>query len=450
MSRRRQQPNPPTSEAGDPIEHDVLIIGAGIAGINTAYRLKTNLPHLTFTILEARPSIGGTWDIFRYPGVRSDSDMYTYGFAWHPWRLRALGEGEEIMAYLREAVAKHGLDDQIKLNHKVVGADWSSDTKRWTVRVEHGGKTKSYVSRWLVHGTGAVQPDRPFPAVIPGIDNFKGQVLHPQFWPADRYHDDSYYKDKKVVIIGSGSTAITLLPALVERGAAKVTMLQRSPSHVASIPNPETIPAGIVGRLLPLTWLVWLRRLMSHALMWLIHFTCANFPSTARRSIQDAARRQLPAHIPVDPHFDPSYNPWDQRLCLAKEGDFFAALRGGKADVVTGTIKTVTPGGIKLDDGSKIDADVIVTATGWILRFGGGIPVSVDGGGPVAWHEKLLWNRAMAQDVPNMFFMWGYTNVSWTLGVDTTATIMCRVIQKMEGQGARTAVPRTAAGGGGV
>ncbi|KAG8164075.1 hypothetical protein KVR01_005993 [Diaporthe batatas] len=443
MSRQRQTNTQPARSivpsAGEPISYDVLVVGAGIAGINTAYRLKTQMPHLSFTVLEARDEIGGTWDLFRYPGVRSDSDMYTFGFAWHPWRRRVLGDGDEIMAYLHESVSKYGLEEYLKLGHKVVKADWTSAAQRWTVQVDHKGQPKTYAAKWLVLGPGLFEYDKPFPAVIPGIDKFKGKVFHPQHWPAG-----FDYTDKKVVIIGSGATAITMLPAMVAGGAKNVTMLQRSPSHIAAMPNPDNRPSG-PGRLLPFTTLIWLRRMTWFGLMWMIHFMCAKFPGTMRRSIADNTRKQLPAHIPLDPHFVPSYNPWDQRLCLDKDGEFFAALRSGKADVVTATIKTVTAGGIELDGGSTLDADIIVTATGWILRFGGGIPISVDNK-PTRWQEKLLWNKAMVQDVPNMFFMWGYTNAAWTLGVDSTATIMCRVLKHMEREGTRVVVPKTRPG----
>ena len=440
MSRRRQAnahtaaPSAPAS--GEPIAHDILVVGAGIAGINTAYRLKTKMPHLSFTVLEARDNIGGTWDIFKYLGVRSDSDMYTFGFAWNPWRHRALGDGDEIMSYLHECVSTYGLEGHLNLSHKVVKADWSYGAQRWTIHVDHKGQPKTYVARWLVFSTGLFDYEKPAPAIITGIENFQGKVLHPQFWPAD--YD---YADKKVVIIGSGATAITMLPAMVKGGAKKVTMLQRSASHVATIPAPDNNPS-LLGRLLPFAGIVWLRRITWFGIMWLIQFMCAHFPSAVGRYIASEARKQLPAKVPVDPHFLPSYNPWEQRLCIAKDGDFFSVFHTGKADVVTTTIKTVTAGGIELNDGATLDADVIVTATGGTMCFAGNIPVIVDNE-PVVWHNTLLWNGSMVQDVPNMFFMWGYGNQSWTLGADSTATIMCRVFKYMEWLGSHVAVPRT-------
>lgn len=437
MSRRRQA-NAHTAAAptGETIARDVLIIGAGLAGINTAYRLQTRMPHLNFAILEARSDIGGTWDVFRYPGVRSDSDMYTFGFPWHPWRHKLFGEGHEIMSYLHECLSKYGLHKCLSLNHKVVKADWLSETQRWTVQVDHDGQPKTYASKWLILSTGLFDYYEPFPAVIPGIDNFQGKVIHPLFWPAD--YD---YTGKKMVIIGSGATAIGLLPALAKNGAQHVTMLQRSPSYVVSTPNPDIKP-GLFGRLLPTATLNWLHHISWNVGMALFISMCSRFPSMMRKLITDETRKQLPAKTPLDPHFVPAYNPWEQRLLFSPDGDFYRALHTDKADVVTGTIRTVTADGIRLDDGTALEADVIMTATGWKMNFAGGIPITVDEK-PVEWPTKLLWNGCMVQDVPNLFFNWGYTNAAWTLGADETALIMCRLLKQMEGKDKNLAVPRT-------
>lgn len=439
MSRRRPVnadtaagPTPPS----EPIVHDILIIGAGLSGLNTAYRLQTEMPHLNFTVLEARDDIGGTWDLFRYPGVRSDSDMYTYGFAWHPWRHKLLGDGDEIMSYLHECVSQYGLDKWLNFRHKVVAADWSSKTQRWTIQVDNDGQSKSYVAKWLILSPGLFDHHKPLPAVIPGIDTFQGQVLHPQFWPAD--YD---YTDKKIVIVGSGATAVTILPALAKTGAKHVTMLQRSPSYIVSIPIPNNKPT-LFSRLLPASTFNWLRRMSWNTTMSLVAFMCNRFPSMVRNLIAGETRKQLPAKTPFDPHFVPTYNPWEQRMCYCPDGDFFRALHTDKADVVTGTIKTVTANGIELEDGTNLDADVIVTATGFSLQFAGGVPVTVDQGA-VVWPEKLVWNGSMVQDVPNLFFMWGYTNASWTLGADETALIACRLLKYMERHGVHVAVPKT-------
>ncbi|KAJ4392033.1 hypothetical protein N0V93_005654 [Gnomoniopsis smithogilvyi] len=328
-SRQEYTAVPTTATLDEPIYHDVLIIGAGMAGINMAYRLQTQMPHLSFRVLEARNDIGGTWDFLKYPGLRSDSDMYTYGFVWRPWRHRLLGDGAEILSYLHECVSAFGLDERISFRHKVIKADWSSEMKQWAIQADQNGHTKTYVAKWLV-----LSP---------------GQVIHPQFWPTE--YDST---DKRVIIIGSGATAVTLFPALVQSSQAKqVTVLQRSPSYISSVPNPE-----------------------------------------------------LPAKTPFDPHFVPAYMPWDQRLCFAKDGDFFRALHSDNADVVTGTIRTITVNEIELEDGRTLKADVIITATGLKMHFAGAIPISVDGDA-VTWPEKLLWNGGMVQDVPNLFFMWG-------------------------------------------
>lgn len=441
MSRRRRAKAQTTTASAAPaaetIAHDVLIIGAGLAGINTAYRLQTKMPHLSFEMLEARSNIGGTWDLFRYPGVRSDSDMYTFGFAWHPWRHKLFGKGDEIMSYMHECMSTYGLDKRLKLRHKVVNADWSSETQRWTIQVDHDGQRKTYVAKWLVLSPGPFDYHKPFPAAIQGIDSFQGRVIHPQFWPAD-----FDYTGKKMVIIGSGATAIGMLPALATNGAKHVTMLQRSPSYVVSTPNADTRPGLLARLLLPAPALDWLHRLAWNLSMWAFTTMCARFPSVMRRLIDGETRKQLPPKTPFDPHFVPAYNPWEQRLCVSSDGDFFRALHTDKADVVTGSIRTVTEDGIELDDGRKLDADVIVTATGFQLHFAGGIPITVDGE-TVAWPDRLVWNGCMVQDVPNLFFMWGYTNMAWTQGVDETATVASRLLQHMERQGKDVAVPRT-------
>lgn len=352
MSRRQQASAPkaavPTTvTVGEPNAHDILIVGAGMAGINMAYRLQTKMPHLSFRVLEARDDIGGTWDFFRYPGLRSDSDMYTYGFAWHPWRHRVLGDRGEIMSYLHDCVSTFGLDKRISFRHKVVKADWSSEMEQWAIQVDHNGQTKTCVAKWLVLSPGYFDYEKPFPAVVPGIDTFQGQVIHPQFWPAD--YDCT---DERIIIIGSGATAITIFPALVQNKAKQVTMLQRSPSYIVSVHKPENKPS-LFTRILPLASLNSLRRISWYYTMWMVHFMCSRFPAKVRDTIAGETRKQLPAKTPLDPHFVPVYNPWEQRLCFAKDGDFFRALHSDNADVVTGTIRTVTADEIELDNGRQ-------------------------------------------------------------------------------------------------
>lgn len=430
--------SPAPSTADEPTTHnDIVIIGAGMAGINTAYRLQTRMPHLSFTILDTRKDIGGCWDLFRYPGVRSDSDMYTYGFEWHPWRHKLLGSGEEILSYLHECVKMYDLDKHMNFEHKVLSADWSSETQRWNLRVNHDGKSKNFIAKWLVLGTGLFDHENPFPTVIPGLDNFQGKIIHPQFWPQD--YD---YTDKKIVIIGSGATAVTLLPALVKTGAKHVTMLQRSPAYILPFPIPDAKHKPILSRILPARFFHQLLRLTYNYTMWIIAFSCKYFPSKVRETIAAETRKLLPAKTPFDPHFVPKYSPWAQRMCYAPDSDFFLALQTDEADVVTGTIKTVTENGISLDDGMALDADIIVTATGFSMSFAGNLPISVDGQA-VEWSSKLVWNGSMIQDVPNMVFLWGYPNMAWTLGADEAAVIMCRLLKYMESRRTNVAVPGT-------
>ncbi|KAI1841490.1 hypothetical protein JX265_009943 [Neoarthrinium moseri] len=426
-------------KSGDVESLDLIIVGAGISGINCAYRLQTKLPQVTFTIFENRTSIGGTWDLFKYPGIRSDSDLHTFGFSWHPWpHPSPIAEGDLIISYMKESVAAHGLDKYINFKHKVVSADWSSKTNRWTVAVENEGVTKRYTSRFMVLGAGYYDYNQPLKVEIPGLSNFRGKIIHPQFWPTDYDHTD-----KKIVVIGSGATAITLIPALAKT-AAHVTMLQRSPSYIVSQPqqwsSPWTGPKWS-HKIWPRSILGTIKRLY---FMWTTHWfatLCRWFPKRMKEMVKKATLVQLPPRLKWDPHFSPAYYPWQQRLCLAPDGDFFKALHTPKADVVTGHIRTVTEDGIELTDGTKLDADVVVTATGLRMLFGGGIPLQVDGE-RIDTAKQILWNGAMVQDIPNLFYMIGYTNASWTLGSDETAFIICRLLKYMERKGIQVSVPR--------
>ncbi|RYP58507.1 hypothetical protein DL769_008923 [Monosporascus sp. CRB-8-3] len=414
---------------------DVVIIGAGTAGLNSAYRLKTQLPGLTFTVLEGRDDIGGTWDLFKYPGIRSDSDLYTYGFSWHPWPFaHPIAEGHLIKSYFKECVSRHGLSDSIHLRHKVEAADWSSELQRWRLVVSHDGETKYFQARFIVLGAGYFDYQSPLKTEIPGLENFAGKVIHPQFWPAD--YD---YSDKKIAIIGSGSTATTLLPVLVEK-AARVTMVQRSPSYILRVANSSRRPSW-VWNYLPSSLMGFYERLRHALMMALFVAFCHYFPARARDVMRKSTVSQLPEWIDYDPHFSPRYSPWEQRMCLDPEGSFFTALRTGKAGVATGRIETVTDRGIRMEDGSTVDADVIVTATGIDMKVGGHIDLRVDGE-RVVWGEKLAWNVAMIEDVPNMSFMFGYVDGAWTLGVDNAITIFIRLMKYMERKGFSSVVPR--------
>ncbi|KAH6842194.1 hypothetical protein B0I37DRAFT_345149 [Chaetomium sp. MPI-CAGE-AT-0009] len=417
---------------------DTIIIGAGISGINAAYRIQTEGPaDTTYAILEGRDSIGGTWDLFRYPGIRSDSDIFTFGFPWSPWKHNvSLASADQIKTYMRQSAASQGIDQHILYRHSVASANWSSANKNWELQVEVRGQDQPITirSRFLLLGTGYYDYEKPLQAVIPGIENFAGRVIHPQFWP-----EDYDYTGKKVVIIGSGATAVTVLPAMAEK-AKQVTMLQRSPGYVFSLPSNSIITA-LLFAILPISVAHYLNRII-----WLFrsHLTtviCRTWPGLAKLIIKYVTIKQLPPDIPWDPNFKPRYNPWEQRFCACVDGDFFAALRSGKGNVVTGTIKTVTEKTIELDSGERLHPDLIVTATGLKLRFGGGIRFAVDGR-PFEWSEKFAWRAAMLEDVPNLLFLTGYETASWTLGADVSARLFVRILREMQHRKATVAVPR--------
>lgn len=421
---------------------DVLIIGAGISGVNAAYRVQTELPTSSYAILEGRHELGGTWSQFTYPGVRSDSDLHTLGFKFNPWKARnPIATGDNILSYLRETVQKFDIEERIRYNQKVASADWSSEQQRWQVQVDVGrGEKKErvmYWVKWMILGTGYYSYEKPMFAHIPGLaDNFKGQTVHPQFWP-----EDLDYKGKKVVVIGSGATAITLLPALVEGGVGHVTQLQRSPSYILGLPQPgnDSTPPWWQ-KMLP-QWMVlkW-KRFQFTLLPILLYYFCINFPDAAAKFIRGATKKQLPADFPIDPHFKPGYNPWEQRLCLCPDGDFFKCLHSNRASIVTDTIQNVVSDGILLNSGEKLDADIIITATGLNLRFLGGIDLAVDGK-KVDVPSEYMWHFAMLSNVPNLGQIIGYWNASWTLGSDTASRLFCRVIKHMNQNGYTAAIP---------
>lgn len=415
--------------------YDVIIIGAGISGLNAAYRLQSEFTSLRYKILEARNNLGGTWDLFKYPGIRSDSDLFTFGFSWHPWdQDNPIAHGPSIVKYLNNAAEENGIKKHILFEHRLLGADWSSTDNTWSLSVEHRGKTKSYSAQFLVFGTGYYDYHTPLQADIPGLDTFQGQIIHPQFWP-----EDLDYTDKKIVIIGSGATAVTLLPKLAEK--AQVTMLQRSPTYILSVSNTTT---SWLGYLLPASWNRRLQRIRwLHTARFFFLF-CQAFPNFSRWLLRLGVARQLPGHVPHDPHFKPRYNPWDQRLCVCPDGDFFKCLHTGRADVKTDTIRSVTLSGIDLDSGGKLEADIIVTATGLRLQLAGGTSLTIDGS-PLPVSQKYVWRGMMLQDLPNAAFLLGYVNASWTLGADATSLFICRLLEEMRERGVRAAVPRLTA-----
>ncbi|EEH43432.1 uncharacterized protein PADG_08357 [Paracoccidioides brasiliensis Pb18] len=416
---------------------DILIIGAGISGINTAYRLQTSLPDYRYVILEGRDAIGGTWDLFRYPGIRSDSDLHTFGFAWNPWNQdNPIAEGPALRAYMRDTIKKFGIDQQIQFKHQVQSANWSTASNAWTLHVDNEGIAKTYTARFVVFGTGYYNYSEPLATAIPGLETFTGHTIHPQFWP-----ESLDYTGKKIVIIGSGATAITLLPSISQK-AAHTTMLQRSPSYILTIPN-RSGPPSFLSRLLP-TWLYRkLQRICFILFSRTLYGFCQRFPRLARYLLRRSVSAQLPKHIPHDPHFNPTYNPWDQRLCITPDGDFFQCLREGRADVKTDTIRRVTAHGIELDSGEFLAADIIVTATGLKLQIAGGISIAIDGAAKsVHLPSKFLWNGVMLQDIPNACFVIGYAHASWTLGADAAATFLVRLLKHMAARGLVAAVPR--------
>jgi cation diffusion facilitator CzcD-associated flavoprotein CzcO len=422
----------------DGLSFDVVIIGAGISGINAAYRIQTEGPaDMSYAILEGRDSLGGTWDLFRYPGIRSDSDIFTFGFPWSPWKHNvSLASADQIKTYMTQSAESQGIDQHILYRHSVVSANWSSEKKSWELQVAVAGQDQPVIarSRFLLLGTGYYNYEKPLEAVIPGIQRFTGKVIHPQFWPKD--YD---YNGKKVVIIGSGATAITVLPAMAEK-AKHVTMLQRSPGYVFSLPSNSIITA-LFFAILPASMAHYLSRIFWLLRSYLTTLLCRSWPGLAKFVIKHATIKQLPPDVKWDPHFKPRYNPWEQRFCACVDGDFFAALRSGKAEVVTGTIKNVTDRTIELDSGEILHPDVIVTATGLKLRFGGGIKFALDGQ-PFKWSDKFAWRAAMLQDVPNLLFLTGYETASWTLGADVSARLFVRILHTMQEKGATVAVPR--------
>lgn len=413
-------------DAAPTLDTDIIIVGAGISGINTAYRLQQEAPKGTsYVILENRDSIGGTWDLFRYPGIRSDSDIHTFGFSWKPWTdKRPLAAGDKILAYMKEAAAEQGITKNIRFRHKVLSVDWSSQHLMWAVTVQTGDEIKTLHSRFIILGTGYYSYEKPLNTTIPGLENFKGEIIHPQFWPQN--YD---YSDKNMVIIGSGATAVTILPSVIEK-VKRATMLQRSPTYIVPQPSNDWW-TGFYQKVLPARLALRINRFRWISKSYFFYYFCHYFPNVARKAIRDLIVPQLPGSISADPHFKPAYKPWEQRMCASPDGDFYAALRTGKGEVVTDTIKQVAEHGIQLQSGKTLEADIIVTATGLQLRFGGDIKISVDGT-LVDTPNKFSWKGAMLEDVPNLFYVFGYLNASWTLGADVVASLVTRLLHSMK------------------
>ncbi|WP_143965863.1 flavin-containing monooxygenase [Gordonia zhaorongruii] len=413
---------------------DVLIVGAGLSGIDAAYRLREAVPDLNYRIVEQRSRIGGTWDLFRYPGVRSDSDIYTLSFPWNPWRGDlTIARGDEIREYLESTAKDFGIYDRITFDVEVTAADFDSTTDLWTVDVIVEGEPATIVTRFLYMSTGYFRYDAGYRPEFPDEREFSGTIVHPQLWP-----EDLDYDGKRVVIIGSGATAVTLVPALAERAGA-VTMLQRSPTYLFPYPWTDPLTRGIK-RVLPVQAAHDVIRWRNAVLTMGIFLFCRRFPKLARRGLRAIAKSMLPPGYPVDTHFKPSYEPWDQRLCIIPDGDFYQTIKDGRAEVVTDRIARFDEAGVTLESGRHLDADIIVTATGLDLIPFGGVSMSVDGEHFDAG-DKYAYRGYMLDDVPNLAWAVGYTNASWTLRVDLTSQAVGELIAHMRERGYTRAMP---------
>jgi cation diffusion facilitator CzcD-associated flavoprotein CzcO len=418
-------------------EHvDVLIVGAGLSGIGAGYHLLDKCPGKSFAILEARDSLGGTWDLFRYPGIRSDSDMYTLGYAFRPWPdAKAIADGPSILRYVRQTAIDHGIDRRIRFGHRVMRAEWSTAEARWTVEATRTDtqETVRLTCGFLLMCSGYYRYDEGYTPGFEGIGSFAGRIVHPQQWT-----DDIDYEGQRVVVIGSGATAVTLVPAMAPR-AAHVTMLQRSPSYVVSLPAEDPI-ATVLGRILPAKIVYPIVRWKNVLLTMLSFELSRRRPRVMKALIRKALERRLPPGYDIDTHFRPRYDPWDQRLCLVPDDDLFKAIGEGRASVVTDRIETFTEKGLRLASGAELEADLIVTATGLNLLPLGGVALSVDGD-DVELAEKLSYKGMMLNGVPNLAFAVGYTNASWTLKCDLTCGYVCRLLNHMDRQGYRVCTP---------
>lgn len=420
-------------------EHfDVVIVGAGISGISAAWHLQANSPDRSFVMLEGRARIGGTWDLFRYPGIRSDSDMFTLGFSFKPWTEdKSIADGATILSYLEETVAENDLEPHIRRSHKVTGASWSSANAVWTVTAEEDGEERRFTCAFLLMCSGYYDYERGHSPEFAGIADFTGEVVHPQFWTPD-----VDYAGKRVVVIGSGATAVTLVPELAKQ-AAHVTMLQRSPSYVVSQPAQDRI-ANWLRRAFGARAAYGVTRWKNVLVQQFFFRMMRRYPEKSKERLVGMVREEMGPDYDAAAHFTPSYNPWDQRLCLVPDADLFAALRGGKAEVVTDAIDRFTPGGIRLASGRELAADLVVTATGLEIRMMGGMPITVDGKrfAPAA---HVMYKGMMFSDVPNFAIAFGYTNASWTLKADLTSNYVTRLLNAMTKRGMRQVTPRIGA-----
>lgn len=414
---------------------DVLIVGAGISGIGAAYHLTDKCPNKTYAILEARSAMGGTWDLFRYPGIRSDSDMHTLGYNFKPWtQAKAIADGPSIRKYVNETAAENDIARHIQYNQKVTAAAWDSDSSRWTVTTSQEGEEQQYSCQFLMMCAGYYNYTDPFTPEFEGMDDFTGTVIHPQLWP-----EDLDYTNKKVVIIGSGATAMTLVPAMADK-AAHVTMVQRSPTYVVSRPAQDVI-ANTLRKFLPDAWAYNITRFKNTRLQAYMYNQTRTNPAKVKERLLGFVRKALGPDYDVDTHFTPSYNPWDQRLCLIPDGDLYKSINAGDASVVTGTIERVTESGLKMTSGEEVSADILITATGLTLELLGGADFTVDGE-TVDFPHTYTYKGMMYSDVPNLIQTFGYVNASWTLRADLTSEYACRVLNHMDELGVDVVTPR--------
>lgn len=416
-------------------EHfDVLIIGAGLSGIGAGVHLGKHSPSKRYVILENRDAIGGTWDLFRYPGIRSDSDMYTLGYNFKPWtEAKAIADGPSIWNYVNETAREYGVDRHIRFKHKVLRASWDSAAARWTIEAEHDGAPVRFTANFLFSCAGYYNFDQGYTPEFKGVDQFKGQVIHPQHWP-----EGLDYSGKRVVVIGSGATAVTLAPSLTDK-AAHVTMLQRSPTFMISAPAKDKL-ANFLRGVLPAGVAYDITRFIKTTLQQFLFKMARSRPEQMRERLTRPIREQLGADY-VEKHFSPRYNPWEQRLCLVPDNDFFDAIEQGKVSVVTDTIESFTEKGIKLGSGQELEADIVVTATGLALQMFGGAELRVDGR-KIESGELFVYRGAMFTGVPNFASVFGYTNASWTLKADLICEYACRVLNYMDAHGYAECRPR--------
>jgi cation diffusion facilitator CzcD-associated flavoprotein CzcO len=411
---------------------DVVVVGAGLSGVGAGYRLQTERPGDSYLILESRATMGGTWDLFTYPGVRSDSDMFTLGYPFKPWReAKAIADGASILGYIKETAAEFGIDERIRYSTKVTAADWSSEDSLWTLTLERtgpgGAERHTMTCGFLYSCAGYYDYDTTYTPELPGLDSFGGRVVHPQFWP-----EDLDFAGQRVVVIGSGATAVTLVPSMSqgEGAASHVTMLQRSPTWISAVPGSDR-HADKIREVLPPALAHKVVRAKNIAFTTGFYQFCRRRPEQARKLLLGMATKILGDADLVARHFTPSYDPWDQRLCAVPDADLFKAIKAGRAEVVTDTIDSFVPEGIRLSSGEVLEADLVVTATGLQLLAFGGISPSVDGE-TVALDEQFVWQGAMITGVPNFAVCIGYTNASWTLRADLSSRLVCKVLGWME------------------